>query len=89
MIGVPSGITGVEQRAVKESAMMAGARKVYMIEEPMELNDVAVSLRLDERMPRMVYLAPGRQALEFTVEDNYATTCIPRVTGWAVVVFEE
>jgi rod shape-determining protein MreB len=35
VIGVPSGITGVEQRAVKESAIMAGARRVYLIEEPM------------------------------------------------------
>lgn len=35
VIGVPSGITGVEQRAVKESARMAGARNVYLIEEPM------------------------------------------------------
>ena len=35
IIAVPSGITGVEQRAVKEAAYQAGARKVYIIEEPM------------------------------------------------------
>jgi rod shape-determining protein MreB len=35
VICVPSGITGVEQRAVKEAAYSAGARKVYIIEEPM------------------------------------------------------
>ncbi len=34
IIGVPSGITRVEQRAVKESAELAGAREVYLIEEP-------------------------------------------------------
>jgi rod shape-determining protein MreB and related proteins len=34
-VGVPSGITAVERRAVTESAMMAGAKKVYIIEEPM------------------------------------------------------
>lgn len=34
-IGVPSGITEVERRAVQESAMQAGARKVHIIEEPM------------------------------------------------------
>lgn len=34
IIGVPSRITQVEQRAVKESAEMAGAREVYLIEEP-------------------------------------------------------
>ena len=31
----PSGITGVEQRAVKDAGYAAGARKVYIIEEPM------------------------------------------------------
>jgi rod shape-determining protein MreB len=35
VVCVPSGITGVEQRAVKDTAYAAGARKVYIIEEPM------------------------------------------------------
>lgn len=35
IIGVPSGITQVEKRAVKESAYSAGASEVYLIEEPM------------------------------------------------------
>ena len=35
VIAVPSGITEVEKRAVRESAMLAGAREVYLIEEPM------------------------------------------------------
>jgi rod shape-determining protein MreB and related proteins len=35
VICVPSGITGVERRAVKEASTQAGARKVYIIEEPM------------------------------------------------------
>jgi rod shape-determining protein MreB and related proteins len=35
VIGVPSGITQVEKRAVRDSAMQAGAREVYLIEEPM------------------------------------------------------
>ena len=35
VVCVPSGITGVEQRAVKEAGYSAGARKVYIIEEPM------------------------------------------------------
>lgn len=35
VIGIPSGITEVEKRAVHESAQQAGAREVYLIEEPM------------------------------------------------------
>jgi rod shape-determining protein MreB len=35
VICVPTGITQVEKRAVKESAESAGAREVYLIEEPM------------------------------------------------------
>lgn len=35
IIGLPSGVTEVEQRAVLEAGRNAGARKVYLIEEPM------------------------------------------------------
>ncbi len=35
VICVPSGITGVEQRAVMEAAEYAGARKAWIVEEPM------------------------------------------------------
>ncbi|MCH2170666.1 rod shape-determining protein [Myxococcota bacterium] len=35
VIAVPSGITEVEKRAVRESAVSAGAREVYLIDEPM------------------------------------------------------
>jgi rod shape-determining protein MreB and related proteins len=34
VIGVPSGITQVEKRAVRDSAMQGGAREVYLLEEP-------------------------------------------------------
>ncbi len=35
IVGVPSGITGVEQRAVEEATEQAGARSAHLIEEPM------------------------------------------------------
>ncbi len=35
IVAIPSGITPVEKRAVRESAESAGAREVYLIEEPM------------------------------------------------------
>ena len=35
IVGVPSGITEVEERAVEETIIRAGAKEVYLIEEPM------------------------------------------------------
>ena len=35
VVGVPSGITEVEERAVEESVLQAGEKEVYLIEEPM------------------------------------------------------
>src|SRR3954447_24309340 len=35
VVAVPSGITSVEQRAVKEAGYQAGARRVFIVEEPM------------------------------------------------------
>lgn len=35
VVGVPSGITEVEERAVEESVLHAGAKEVYLMEEPM------------------------------------------------------
>ncbi|MDD3653845.1 MAG: rod shape-determining protein [Desulfotomaculaceae bacterium] len=35
VVGVPSGVTTVEERAVREAALQAGAREAYLIEEPM------------------------------------------------------
>ncbi len=35
LVGVPSGITNVETRAVRDAATDAGAREVYIVEEPM------------------------------------------------------
>ena len=35
VIGVPSGVTEVEKRAVEDATYNAGAREVYLVEEPM------------------------------------------------------
>lgn len=35
VIGIPSGVTEVERRAVQDAALVAGARQAYLIEEPM------------------------------------------------------
>src|SRR3989344_1655216 len=48
VIGVPSGVTSVESRAVYDAAKSAGAREVYIIEEPMA---AAVGIRLPIKDP--------------------------------------
>ena len=35
MICIPSGVTGVEERAVRDAAMAAGARQAFLMEEPL------------------------------------------------------
>lgn len=53
VIAVPSGITEVEKRAVKESAEQAGAREVYLIEEPMAAA-IGVGLPVQEAAGNMI-----------------------------------
>lgn len=53
VIAVPSGITEVEKRAVKDSAMQAGAREVYLIEEPMAAA-IGVGLPVQEASGNMI-----------------------------------
>jgi rod shape-determining protein MreB len=53
IIGVPSGITQVEQRAVKDAAHASGAREVYLIEEPMAAA-VGVGLPVGEPSGNMI-----------------------------------
>lgn len=53
IIGVPSGITQVEQRAVKDAAQASGAREVYLIEEPMAAA-VGVGLPVGEPAGNMI-----------------------------------
>jgi rod shape-determining protein MreB len=48
VVGVPSGITEVEERAVEESVLQAGAKEVYLIEEPMA---AAIGANLDVAEP--------------------------------------
>ncbi|MCK5557913.1 MAG: rod shape-determining protein, partial [Candidatus Hydrogenedentes bacterium] len=52
-VGVPSGITEVEKRAVVDSARRAGAQKVYIIEEPMAAA-IGAGLPVDEPAGNMV-----------------------------------
>ena len=53
LVAVPSGITEVESRAVRESALRAGAREVYLIEEPMAAA-IGVGLPIEDPIGNMI-----------------------------------
>lgn len=53
LIAVPSGITGVEKRAVEDSALRAGAQEVILIEEPMAAA-IGVGLPVHEACGNMI-----------------------------------
>ncbi len=53
VVAVPSGITEVERRAVKESATHAGAREVMLLDEPMAAA-IGVGLPIDEPTANMI-----------------------------------
>jgi hypothetical protein len=59
-----------------------------MIEEPIELHNVIISLRNDGRTPKKVYLAPERKPLPFKIIDGYINVTIPHSKGYSLVVFE-
>lgn len=53
VIGVPSGITNVESRAVRDAARNAGAREVHIVEEPMAAA-IGIRLPIQEALGNMV-----------------------------------
>ena len=53
VIGIPSGITEVERRAVQESALQAGAREVFLIEQPMA-SAIGADLPISEPRANMI-----------------------------------
>ncbi len=53
VIGVPSGITNVEVRAVRDATLGAGAREVYIVEEPMAAA-IGVNLQISDPVGTMI-----------------------------------
>lgn len=53
VVGVPSGITNVESRAVRDATMNAGARKVYIVEEPMAAA-IGIRIPVNEALGNMI-----------------------------------
>jgi hypothetical protein len=44
-------------------------------------------LRQDGQKVKEVYLAPTGEKLDFTIENGYVVTTIPKISGYALVVF--
>jgi hypothetical protein len=64
--------------------------KTEMIEEPIKLNGVKISLRCDDRKVKSVYMAPDKKPLEFEEKDGRLETGPFSIdNGYAVIVFEE
>ena len=53
VIGVPTGVTNVQSRAVRDAALTAGAREVYILEEPMA-GAIGAKLPVQEALGTMV-----------------------------------
>ena len=62
--------------------------KTQIIEEPVEIHNVKISLRIDGRTPKKVYLAPERKTLPFKISDGYINVTLPVNMGYSLLVFE-
>ena len=62
--------------------------KIQIIEEPIEVRNVEVALRVDGQKINRVYLAPEKRKLEFQSAGDYVKVIVPEVKGYQIVVFE-
>jgi len=63
-------------------------QKTQMIEEPIELHNVKIALRVDGKPPKRVYLAPDRKKLPYKISGGYINVMIPVSKGYSLLVFE-
>ena len=73
VIAVPSGITSVEKRAVIEAAEMAGAGKLYLVEEPLAAA-IGTGLPIDQPIGHMV-VDIGGGTTEVAIISKFAVAC--------------
>jgi len=81
VIGVPSGVTAVEERAVREAAMQAGAREAYLIEEPMAAA-IGAGLPVHEPTGNMIVdVGGGTTEVAVISLGGIVTSCSIRIAG--------
>lgn len=81
VVGVPSGVTGVEERAVKDAAMQAGAREALVIEEPMAAA-IGAGLPVNEPTGNMIVdIGGGTCEVAIISLDGIVTSHSIRVAG--------
>ncbi len=81
VISVPSGVTTVEERAVREAALQAGAREVYLVEEPMAAA-IGAELPVHEPMGNMIVdIGGGTTEVAVISLGGIVTSCSIRIAG--------
>ena len=81
VVGVPSGVTGVEERAVKDAATQAGAREALVIEEPMAAA-IGAGLPVNEPTGNMIVdIGGGTCEVAIISLDGIVTARSVRVAG--------
>lgn len=84
VIGVPAGVTGVEERAVKEAAQQAGARECLVVEEPMAAA-VGAGLLVHEPIGNMIVdVGGGTCEVALISLEGIVTSTSIRVAGDAM-----
>ena len=81
VVGVPSGVTEVEKRAVIDAAQQAGAREAYLIEEPMAAA-IGAGLPVEEATGGMVVdIGGGTTEIAIISLGGIVTSCSIRIGG--------
>ena len=62
--------------------------EAQMIEEPIQVRNIELSLRKDNQTVSNVYLAPSRTKIPYQIKGDYIQVTLPEVNGYQAVVFE-
>jgi rod shape-determining protein MreB len=84
VIGIPSGVTGVERRAVMDAAQQAGARTVYLIDEPVAAA-IGAGLPVAEPTGNMIVdIGGGTTDIAIFQNGSIVHTAVLPLGGWHV-----